>query len=101
MESGEQINITVLLSGRPYPISIDASEEQVIRQLAKELNEKIHQLQLKYARIDKQDAMAMTLLIYARELAMAQKKAATLAKTSTLDALKKETERPNSEPFPE
>lgn len=67
MEKNESVSITVVLSGRPYALSVAQSEAALVREAAKELNDRISQFQLKYARVDKQDAMAMTLLNYARE----------------------------------
>lgn len=67
MEKNESVSITVILSGRPYPLSVAPNEATLIREAAKELNDRISQFQLKYARVDKRDAMAMTLLNYARE----------------------------------
>lgn len=69
----EMIRITVLIAGRPYPLKINKKDEAVVRRLVKEANEKIQEYQQIYKK-DKQDLLAMTLLIYAMDLHKAQAK---------------------------
>lgn len=64
----ESMNITVLIGGRPYSLSIKTREEQLIRKAVKEVNEKINQFQLTYKQRDKQDCLSMALLTYAVDL---------------------------------
>ena len=64
----ESMNITVLIGGRPYSLSIKTREEQLIRKAVKEVNEKINQFQLTYKQRDKQDCLAMALLTYSVDL---------------------------------
>ena len=68
MEEKNSINITVLIAGRPYPLKIEAEDEVAIRQMIKEVNDKINRFQLTYTKKDKQDCMAMALLTYAIDL---------------------------------
>ena len=65
----ESVNITVLIAGRPYPLSVKTREEHLIRKAVKELNEKINEFQLTYKQRDKQDCLSMALLTYAVDLA--------------------------------
>ncbi len=60
--------ITVLIAGRPYPLKIKADDEATIRQIVKDLNEKVNHFQLTYPNRDKQDCLALVLLTYAVDL---------------------------------
>ncbi len=68
MEEQEMMNITVLIAGRPYPLKIKDGEEEAIRKIVKEVNDKINQFQLTYNKKDKQDCLSMALLTYAVDL---------------------------------
>ncbi|MGB1217998.1 MAG: cell division protein ZapA [Saprospiraceae bacterium] len=61
-------NIKLTIAGRNYPLKIKASEEETIRRINKELNEKINHFQMTYSTKDKQDSLAMTLMTYAVDL---------------------------------
>jgi cell division protein ZapA (FtsZ GTPase activity inhibitor) len=61
-------SITVHVAGRPYPLKISAADEPVIRNIVKEVNEKINFFQISYAQKDKQDCLSMALLTYAVDL---------------------------------
>lgn len=65
MEGQETKHITVTIAGRPYPLKIKAEDEDVIRKVVKDVNEKINRFQLTYTNKDKQDCMAMAILTYA------------------------------------
>ena len=73
MPGTNDIQITVLIAGRPYPLQIKASDEPVIRQIAKEVNEKVQQMQKTYPNRDKQDCLALAILGVAAELHEARK----------------------------
>ena len=64
----ESMNITVLIGGRPYSLSIKTREEQLIRKAVKDINDKVNEFQTTYKQRDKQDCLAMTLLTYAVDL---------------------------------
>ena len=68
MEELDSKQLTVTIAGRPYPLKIKANDEPVIRQIVKEVNEKVNKFQLTYANREKQDCLAMALLAYAVDL---------------------------------
>lgn len=49
-------------------MKIKANDEPVIRQIVKEVNEKVNKFQLTYPNREKQDCLAMALLAYAVDL---------------------------------
>lgn len=75
MEGKDTTNITVLIAGRPYPLKIKVGDEGIIRDIVKEVNEKINRFQLTYTKKDKQDCLSMALLTYAVDLHKAQQTA--------------------------
>ena len=64
----ENLSLTVTLAGRPYPLRVLPEDEESIRRIAKELNDKVASFQQTYPGKDKQDCLAMLLLIYAVDL---------------------------------
>lgn len=77
MEEQDSKQLTVTIAGRPYPLKIKANDEPVIRQIVKEVNEKVNKFQLTYANREKQDCLAMALLAYAVDLHKASSQATT------------------------
>ncbi|CAH1002499.1 hypothetical protein LEM8419_03378 [Neolewinella maritima] len=67
--------ITVVIAGRPYPIRVADTEEQGLRALVGEINDRFNDFQIKYRDRDKQDCLVMTLLTYASELRSAREQA--------------------------
>ncbi|MFK8056156.1 MAG: cell division protein ZapA [Saprospiraceae bacterium] len=65
---GDFLSLTVTLGGRPYPLRVVPEDEEPIRRIAKELNAKLTDFQGTYPGRDKQDCLAMLLLIYAVDL---------------------------------
>lgn len=61
-------NITVLIAGRPYPLKVKVGDEDAIRKIVKDVNEKVNRFQLTYNKKDKQDCLSMALLTYAVDL---------------------------------
>lgn len=57
-----QLSIKVNIAGRTYPLTIDRSEEEMIRKSADKINSNIKNLQENYAVKDMQDLLAMTAL---------------------------------------
>ncbi len=64
----ESLSLTVTLAGRPYPLRVLPADEEPIRRIAKELNDKVVEYQRAYSGKDKQDCLAMLLFIYAVDL---------------------------------
>ncbi len=73
MDAQDTITITVLIAGRPYPLKINKGDENAIRKIVKEVNEKLNRFQLTYTKKDKQDCLSMALLTYAVELHKSKK----------------------------
>ena len=67
--------ISVVIAGRPYPIRVAEDEEEGLRALVKEINDRFNDFQIKYRDRDKQDCLVMTLLTYASELRNARDQA--------------------------
>ena len=57
-----QLSIKVNIAGRPYPLTIERSEEEMIRKAADNINASINDLKENYAVKDMQDLLAMTAL---------------------------------------
>ena len=72
MEEQDLTQISVLIAGRTYPLKIKKGDETTIRDIVKEVNEKINKFQLTYTKKDKQDCLAMALLTFAVDLHKAQ-----------------------------
>lgn len=67
------LSIKVNIGGRVYPLTIDPTEEEVIRKAAERVNSNIKELQENYAVRDMQDLLAMTALQYATEVTKGSK----------------------------
>ena len=57
-----QLSIKVNIAGRTYPLTIERSEEEMIRKAADNINASIKDLKENYAVKDMQDLLAMTAL---------------------------------------
>jgi cell division protein ZapA (FtsZ GTPase activity inhibitor) len=57
-----QLSIKVNIAGRTYPLTIERSEEEMIRKVADNINASIKNLKENYAVKDMQDLLAMTAL---------------------------------------
>ncbi|MEM1321967.1 MAG: cell division protein ZapA [Bacteroidota bacterium] len=88
MEDKDIQTITVLIAGRPYPLKINAGDEPAIRQIVKEVNEKINEFQLTYNNKDKQDCLSMALLTYAVDLHKTEKEGTTTPDSALSDKVK-------------
>lgn len=80
--------IILVIAGRPYPLRIAESEEEGLRALVKEINERFNDFQVRYSDRDKQDCLVMTLLTYADELRSARKMADTSLEGELANRLK-------------
>lgn len=70
-------SILVVVAGRPYPLRVAARDEEDVRALVNEINERFNGFQVKFSDRDTQDCLVMTLLTYADELRSARKMADT------------------------
>jgi len=61
-ENNTLININVQICDRPYRLKVKPAEEEVVRKAAKNISEKVKELQEQYAGKDKQDYLAMCAL---------------------------------------
>ncbi|NNE28162.1 MAG: cell division protein ZapA [Saprospiraceae bacterium] len=68
METQELVSTSVSIAGRSYSIKVNPSDERVIKQIVKEVNEKLNSFSTSYTKKDKVDCMAMVLLSYAVDL---------------------------------
>ena len=75
--SSDKNSILVVVAGRPYPLRVEAQEEDDVRALVKEINERFNDFQVKFSDRDTQDCLVMTLLTYADELRSARNLADT------------------------
>jgi cell division protein ZapA len=69
----ELININVIIADRPYPLKVRPDEEELVRSVARQINEKVRELQNLYSAKDKQDFLAMSALMNAVEIANLKK----------------------------
>jgi cell division protein ZapA (FtsZ GTPase activity inhibitor) len=61
----KKLAITVEIAGRPYKLTIDRENEEVIRKAAKSIEEKMKSFAKEYAHTDTQDLLGMIALQYA------------------------------------
>jgi len=59
-----ELSININIAGRAYPLLINASEEEIIRQAGKIINEKLQFFSEQFSVKDNQDAIAMFALQY-------------------------------------
>lgn len=68
MDTNELVNTSVMIAGRNYSLKIKPSDEPVIKQIVKEINEKLSTFSTAYTKKDKQDCLALVLLSFAVDL---------------------------------
>lgn len=56
------LKVKINIAGRQYPLSINADEEEAVRNAGKEINTLIREFEERYAVTDKQDALSMVAL---------------------------------------
>lgn len=84
-----ELSIKLNIGGRVYPLTIDRSEEEIIRKAAKVIEENLRIFQENYAVKDKQDLLAMTALQMSTELLRQNKSGSSkelLGKLEELDS---------------
>lgn len=62
------LNINIIVADRTYPMKVKPDEEEIVRNAAKQVNEKVKEFQVQYGTNDRQDFLAMTALTYAVDL---------------------------------
>lgn len=68
-----ELSIKVNIADRYYPLSVTPQQEEIVRQAARLINDKMKLLQQQFAISDKQDVLSMTVLEFATELISLQK----------------------------
>ncbi len=58
----EQLNINLLIAGRPYKLKVSPDEESYVRQAAKDINDKVAEYQKTLLTRDRQDFLSMIAL---------------------------------------
>ncbi|TVR80378.1 MAG: cell division protein ZapA [Saprospirales bacterium] len=59
------LSVSVTICGRTYPLRVEEGDVELMKSIAKEINEKIREFQSSYKNRDLQDLLTMTLLTYA------------------------------------
>jgi cell division protein ZapA len=80
-----ELSIKVTIASRVYPLSIQDTEEEKIREAAGVINELIKNFETKYAVKDKQDLLAMCALQFATQKLNVEKKDTTAEKSVSSD----------------
>lgn len=57
--------MSVTICGRTYPLRVEEGDVELMKSIAKDINEKIREFQSTYKNRDLQDLLTMTLLTYA------------------------------------
>ncbi len=69
----KELNINITIADRPYRLTIDRDEEEIVRQAAETVNQKVKAFARNYSFKDKQDLLAMIALQYTTEALQLQK----------------------------
>lgn len=88
MENEELKNVSVVIAGRKYPLKVDASGVDEIREIERELNDMILDYKSAYKDKDIQDHISMVLLMYAFEMRKSKQNIVgpeTIKKVNALD----------------
>ncbi len=65
--TNKKLNITVIIAGRPYKMSIVPDQEEVVRKAADQVNRMIKEYAHQYEFGDQQDLLAMVALQFAHD----------------------------------
>lgn len=85
-----ELSIKVTIAGRIYPMTVNADEEENVREAARSVDSNLKHLQDNFAVKDKQDLLAMTALQMAKKVQDIDKKPSKAAVDSDqLDAIEK------------
>ncbi|MFN8283782.1 MAG: cell division protein ZapA [Chitinophagales bacterium] len=83
----EQLNINLLIAGRPYKLKVSSDEEGYVRQAAKDINDKIAEYQKTLLTRDRQDFLSMIALQATADVLQNKNKATNANIDSKLDEL--------------
>lgn len=84
------IPINIVLAGRTYRIKVKPEDEETVRSMAKQLNERLQAFKTEYAGKDMQDYLAMVLLWHVSEtLEGRQDKSLTTPDASQLNRIER------------
>ena len=84
----EKLKIKISITDRVYPLTVDASQEEVLRSASKKIDMMIKQFEENYAVRDKQDVLAMCALQFASQVEQKQIDN-TMNGSETIDRLQK------------
>ncbi len=70
----KELSIKVNIADRYYPLKVTPEQEEIVRQAAKLINDKLKALQREFDVKDKQDMLSMTVLELATQLITLQSK---------------------------
>ena len=61
------IPVNLIIGDRPYRVKVKTEDEEAVRKIAKQLNDKLRNFKAEYSGKDMQDYLAMVLLSYVTE----------------------------------
>ena len=71
-EPYQKISLNIQVAGRIYALAVQQNQQDLLRTIAKELNDRVAQLQLQDDGKDKQDCLAIAVLSWALDFAITQ-----------------------------
>lgn len=71
----DELSIKVNIADRYYPLTVTPKQEEIVREAAKLINDKLKQLQQQFEVKDKQDMLSMTVLEVTTQLITLQREA--------------------------
>lgn len=87
MQKEELVKMEINIAGKSYPVRVNPDERLLVKNLEKEVNDKIRQYQLAYADISIKDCISMALLSYAFQAKKNSSLKAIGSKLSSLDSM--------------
>jgi len=87
MQDDNLLNMDVNVSGKSYPVRVRPDEKMIVKNMEKEVNDKISNFQMTYANLNKQDCISMTLLTYAFKARKEQSVSALSSKLLNLEEM--------------
>lgn len=81
------IRMDVNIAGKSYPVKVNPDEKILVKNLEKDVNDKIRDFQLNYADLSQKDCISMALLSFAFQAKKNSSYKALSSKLSSLDEL--------------